>query len=255
MQKESTPGSVLGLGTPYRGPGDLQFDRAESLGPDAKDRQCARCGNRIVGPYFVILGQDHCPPCKEVRETEPSPEPRFRDLCRAFLFGTGAAALGTMLYYGILALTGYELGLIAIAVGWLVGAAVKRGGRGMGGWKLQVIAVGLTYFSIVSSYIPVMVKAAIEQSAKEAAAAPRNEAPPATPGSGQSTSAGEAMLSLAVALVILAGVALAVPFLAGASNILGLAIIAIGLYEAWKLNKRTVLQIAGPFEPAAASAP
>jgi hypothetical protein len=47
------------------------------------------------------------------------------------------------------------------------------------------------------------------------------------------------------------GVIYAIPFLAGFENIIGLVIIAIGLYEAWKLNKRAELNVAGPFKVAA----
>ncbi len=42
------------------------------------------------------------------------------------------------------------------------------------------------------------------------------------------------------------------PFLMGADSIIGLIIIAIGLYEAWKLNKRNPIVITGPFDLAAA---
>jgi hypothetical protein len=51
-------------------------------------------------------------------------------------------------------------------------------------------------------------------------------------------------------LVILLGIGViyALPFLAGFQNILGLIIIAIGLYEAWKLNQRAKLTVAGPFK-------
>jgi hypothetical protein len=40
--------------------------------------------------------------------------------------------------------------------------------------------------------------------------------------------------------------ACAAPFLAGAQNLFGLVIIGIGMYEAWKLNKRVPLVISGP---------
>ena len=51
-------------------------------------------------------------------------------------------------------------------------------------------------------------------------------------------------------LLLFALVCLAAPFLAGFENIIGLLIIAIGLYEAWKLNQRLVVNITGPFEVA-----
>jgi hypothetical protein len=42
------------------------------------------------------------------------------------------------------------------------------------------------------------------------------------------------------------GDALAAPFLAGFRNILGLFIIGLGLYEAWRLNRRPQLVLSGP---------
>ncbi len=47
-------------------------------------------------------------------------------------------------------------------------------------------------------------------------------------------------------------IAFAAPFLAGVENIMGLIIIAIGMYEAWKLNRRVELVITGPHGLAAA---
>jgi hypothetical protein len=56
-------------------------------------------------------------------------------------------------------------------------------------------------------------------------------------------SAGGIVLGIVV-LLLFAAVA---PLLAGASNIIGLLIIGIAVFEAWKLNKRVPLDITGPF--------
>ena len=42
----------------------------------------------------------------------------------------GAAILGAILYFAVTAITGYEIGLVAIAVGWLVGRAIQKGTGG-----------------------------------------------------------------------------------------------------------------------------
>ena len=57
-----------------------------------------------------------------------------------------------------------------------------------------------------------------------------------------------------VSLALFAVLILALPFLGGFANILGLVIIGIGVYEAWKINRRVPLVIAGPF-PAPAPGP
>lgn len=64
-----------------------------------------------------------------------------------------------------------------------------------------------------------------------------------------------AAMSGVVALGLFALFVLALPFLQGFQNIIGLAIIAFGLYQAWKLNRRVRLVISGPFRagPAASA--
>jgi hypothetical protein len=47
-------------------------------------------------------------------------------------------------------------------------------------------------------------------------------------------------------LLLLFVYSLATPFLAGFRNILGLFIIGLGLYEAWRLNRRPQLVLSGP---------
>ena len=39
----------------------------------------------------------------------------------------------------------------------------------------------------------------------------------------------------------------AAPFLAGFDNVIGIVIIAFGLYQAWNLNKQQKIEMTGPF--------
>ena len=55
-------------------------------------------------------------------------------------------------------------------------------------------------------------------------------------------------------VLIIAAIAMAAPFLAGFENAIGIVIIGIGLYEAWKLNRRHVMTITGPHQLASAYA-
>ena len=59
-------------------------------------------------------------------------------------------------------------------------------------------------------------------------------------------SSGASGVGLMLGLLILFGYSLAAPFLAGYRNILGLFIIGLGLYEAWRLNRRPQLVLSGP---------
>jgi hypothetical protein len=253
----------------------LQFDRAElpsSGSPEAQEVACAFCRAPLYSYYFDLNGQMACEACRYKVEEEFKTRPGLSGFLRAAAAGFGAAVVGAGIYYAVLAITGYNVGLISILVGFLVGGAVRWGVRGKGGWVYQSLAIFLTYMAIVSTYIPLMVKEMDKQGTagtETAAVAPdapvAPEAPVATAGAPAPVKAaaqtpaepaasepvptfGEMVLGV----LLVFGVAAALPFLAGFENILGLLIIAFGLWEAWKLNKRPALEIQGPLTLGAA---
>ena len=57
-------------------------------------------------------------------------------------------------------------------------------------------------------------------------------------------SAGQAMAALALFSLFV----LAIPFLGGLQNILGILIIGFGLYQAWRINQHQPQLIEGPFQ-------
>jgi hypothetical protein len=219
---------------------NIQFDRAELLTPDASPKACAGCGGVIQDAYYTVGGKLVCSSCADrIHATKP-PEPGTKGLLRAAVFGAGAAILGTIVYFAVLALSGYEIGIIAVGVGWLVGKAVHKGGYGCGGWKLQALAVGLTYCSIAGSFVPLAIKTIVEKQSQSAVAGA--ERPTLQSDNSSSADGGGLMLGL----LILFGYSLVAPFLAGFKNILGLFIIGLGLYQAWTLNRRPRLVLSGP---------
>lgn len=231
----------------------IQFDRAEFEGTAAA-AQCAVCGQGLVGYYFDANGKTVCERCKFAIEAHMTGGSGLGRAARAIGAGTVAAILGALIYYGIAAATGYEFGLIAVVVGYGVGAAVRWGANGRGGWRYQTLAVALTYLAIVATYVPPIIKG-IKEGMNEASA----KTAPASTGEAAVTPAADKPASvatepapklgagtIALALALLVGIVLAAPFLAGFQNIIGIVIIGIGLYEAWKLNKRVQLTITGP---------
>ena len=140
---------------PVSSPEGLRFD--EPAG-GAGAPTCAQCQTSIAEAYYEVNGHVVCPGCKTALERSPTGSGASR-LLRATAFGLGGAIVGAGVYYAILAVTGYEIGLVAIAVGWLVGRGVQKGSHGIGGWAYQAIAVGLTYLAIVSTYVPFILKA------------------------------------------------------------------------------------------------
>jgi hypothetical protein len=247
---------------------DLQFDQADFNNPDAKEMECGACRKKITKTYFDINGKSVCPECRHNFEAAQSKGNGTTRFLRAILFGVPAAILGAGIYYGISAATGYEFGLVAIVIGLMVGAAVRAGCRRRGGWAYQTLAILLTYMSIVSTYIPYMIQGISEADKNKTSESsqpvdqtvkPDAENTPASMEASQEAQSKQhqaaqkvtvekaSILMAIIPLVLLFAYAMVAPFLMGFENILGLIIIAIGLYEAWKLNKRMPINISGPF--------
>jgi len=208
----------------------LQFERAEYEGaPQAT--ACGTCHKPLVDAYYEVGGVVTCDACRRRVELQWNDGSGIVRFIRAAVLGTLAALAGSALYFAVLAITGYEVGYISILVGFMVGAAVKTGCRGRGGWLYQGLAMFLTYSSIVLSYVPIILKEGLK--AQES----------------------HGVLMTAVMIVIMIPIAYAAPFLAGLQNVLGILIIGFGVYQAWKLNKKADLKVSGPYRLAARPAP
>lgn len=243
----------------------LQFDRAEFTAPVAA-LTCASCAQPIVQSYYEAGGKTICSTCRELRSGAMETRSTAR-LLRALAVGLAAAIAGSIVWWGVRKLTGYEIGLISIGIGIAVGRAVRWGGRNRGGLAYQLLAVALTYLSITGNYVPDVINELRKSAeATQAASAPSVAAtttvatPTATPkvkpvavkSSAASEAPGFGTFLLAIGAIIL--LAAATPFLAGASNIIGILIIGFGLWEAWKINRRVDEVINGPFSVTPAGA-
>lgn len=242
---------------------DLQFDKADVPDGGSESMSCTYCQGSLTTNYFELNGQPACEKCRYEVEQERTSGSSAGRVIRALFAGTAAAIAGALLYYGVSALTGYEFGLIAIVVGLMVGFAVKWGARGRGGWVYQGMAMLLTYLAIVGTYIPYIfdeleneeIAAEMEQQPEELAGetsegevpAEDTEEVVATP-MGEDEFADVSFVEVVIGLMVLVLFIMALPFLAGFENIIGLVIIGIGLYEAWKINKYEPLVVEGPFQ-------
>jgi hypothetical protein len=188
----------------------LNFEHAE-VAPDNAQMACAHCAGAIESTYYSWNAAHMCPAC-HARLTEEHRKPG--SFFRAFLFGSAAAALGALLYYGIGAITGWELGLISIVVGIAVGKAVRAGAGFEAKKRYRALAIILTYMSITATYVPQVLEGSEDGS-----------------------------------VVVAAIFSLVLPFLMIASfeNIMGLIILGIGIYEAWKLSAPPAVMVQGPF--------
>ena len=237
---------------------ELQFERAEfDQAPAAA--VCGMCATPLHSSYFLINDAMACESCRYRVETPDSGSGIGRFI-RASGAGVAAAIAGAVLYYAIAAMTGYEFGLIAIVVGLGVGGAVKWGSRGRGGWRYQALAMMLTYLSIVGTYIPPIIESIRQQPDGAEAGAPAVAGESTAGGPAADTAAADAnaapptLGTFVMALAVLMAIACAAPFLAGVQNLMGIVIIGIGLYEAWKINRHVPQTISGPHAIGAAPA-
>ena len=204
-------------------PEDLQFQHAEPLPDQTANpnvRRCVVCKTLIGLTYFHAQGQVVCPMCAE-RIQSGQQKPPAISLARAALYGAGGALAGCVLWAAVEMLLHVRIGIVAIAVGILVGKAVRAGSRGLGGRPQQILAVLLTYFAITTSYMFVYLHAVATN--------------PQVP---------EHLIAL---LVVFA----AAPFFGlttGIGGWISLFIIFIGLQQAWRLTARSEILVTGPFE-------
>jgi len=221
--------------------GELQFRRAQPIDTTEapSTRACEACKQLISGEYYQVQNHVICPQCAAKIQAgkqaqRPVPWVRF------VIFGVGAAVAGSILYAIPLAM-GFQIGIVALAVGWMVGKAIRKGSYGTGGRRQQVLAVALTYFAISTSLIPAAVFIGVK---KGVAARQAPKKPPTLQPVKPRLSPGK--LAAGIALV-----ALVSPFLqlktSPAGGLISLFILFIGLQRAWVLTARHEIMVTGPY--------
>jgi len=138
------PASAL-KGTPTGGTAPFQAG--------APTKECVTCGSRVAGDYFLSAGQVWCPACRTRRSDEPE-EAGKAVFFKAALCGYAGAVAAAAVWAAVIIATGYELGLVAILVGLIVGAAVKWGAGGARGRPYQILAMVLTFLGLSYAMIP-----------------------------------------------------------------------------------------------------
>jgi hypothetical protein len=240
-----------------------QFGTAEYVGSPGSDH-CHFCQQPVTGNYYRVNGAMACRGCAEKALSE-SPKDSHADYVRGILYGVGAAIAGLILYATFAIATGIVIGYVSLAVGWMVGKAMMKGSNGHGGRRYQITAALLTYAAVSMAAIPVLIHYAGEhkratsqqqQLADEQRELEKETGRPQTPAPAKpATNLGKALLSLAF-------VGLASPFLELADpfhGLIGLFILFIGIRIAWQTTRETAPAIDGPFDlsprpPAAISA-
>ncbi len=276
---------------------ELQFDRALPADASAAGGAvvCSGCHRPVADRYYQVGAAVTCAACKDaVERMQGELAARWRGargLLRAFGLGLGAAVAGAAIYFGVIAITKWELALVALLIGWMVGWAVRRGSGGLGGRRYQVLALSLTYFSVGLAYTPLAFKAIAEGMKKPAAtatsagapargaatappaavstpAATPAPAPATTPAPAARTAAPDtgaaragkmnpaAAVGILLLLVVVGSLVLPVVYVIGTlpSGLLSAVIIGVGMHQAWKMTRAQAIPITGPYEVGAAPA-
>jgi hypothetical protein len=233
----------------------LQFQKAVTAEETtaASPECCIKCGQAIVGPYFWLNGEKTCSPCGVALQAEQK-SIRLPSLFKSFLWGTGAALAGTVLYATITIVTGFQIAFISILIGYLVGKAIRRACHGRGGRPQQIMAVLLTYCSITFSYIPIAIHHQVVKDGAHHAVQPAGQSgalneSAVSPVHPQSSQPLPSLSGMFVTLITLVAVSMAVPFFGvfHFGGLLSLLIIFWGLQQAWRITAQPELLITGPY--------
>jgi hypothetical protein len=253
---------------PPDGAGELQFEHVKPLttpsvtGAAAKGVTCVGCERPLDRDYFDVNGQVTCQTCSEAfaRHAETPRGPGA--LGRAGLFGFVAALLGAALYFAVIAITHLEVGLVAIAIGYMVGYAVRRGTHGRGGRRFQILALVLTYWSVGLAYSSLAIQelvasqdgtasaaASIAPGPGEPSAATPAPAPRPTGADTGADDAGDGRLWFGVLQLLAFTLAFPVMVVAGSlpGSLISAAIIAFGMRQAWQMTGAPRFEISGPY--------
>jgi hypothetical protein len=207
---------------------------------------CKSCGKPIAAASYRVNGVPVCANCVQ-RIKNQMPVDSHAAFVRGICFGVGGAILGLALYVGFALATGWIVGFVSLAVGYIVGKAIVFGSGGLGGRRYQVAAVLLTYMAVSLAAVPI----AISQQMKQRSAQQQANA-------SDTTTAGKTKMSPVRALGVLTVIGLASPFLDLANpahGVIGLVILFVGIRIAWRLTAGKTVTITGPINDPAPAVP
>jgi hypothetical protein len=229
---------------------------------------CSRCETALT-EYWAVDGAVLCERCKdEVLEERSSAAGSTARVAKAFGIGSAGMLAGAAVWYAVAKFSGYEIGLIAILLGYLVGKGVLLGSGKRGGLGYQLLAVALTYLGIGVGMAPLAyqeVRTAYQQEADSLKAA--DSVTPVTQLSDSAIDVELATLdsaiassktadadalpagaAVAVGLVAILVLILSLPILSivGGGSIIGLFIYGLALFEAFRLTRKVEPEVSGP---------
>jgi hypothetical protein len=238
---------------------------------------CSSCQRTIATTYFDVNGQPFCGSCRTIVQSQAQTPRGVGPLLRAAFFGLGAGIVGAAIYYAVIAITNFEIGLVAILIGYMVGYSVRKGARDRGGLRFQVLAALLTYASVAMAYAPLAVSQAFEEGAKSAQTESNSAPSGAQPADATATESGATLpisdpdsnpdgadsadpagtaaplgagglvLALATVAGLIAILPVVVVFGSLPSGLISALIIGVGMRQAWTMTGNPPIAIRGPY--------
>ena len=227
--------------------GAPQFGTAEYAGSD----RCKSCNQTVAGTYYSVNRVKVCSSCAE-RLKGQLPKDSHQAYARGLLFGGGGAVLGLVLYAAFGIVTGLLIGYVSLAVGYIVGKAIRMGSKGVGGRRYQVAAALLTYAAVSMAAIPMGIAQFAKQHEPQHLEQSQSDPgkPSDAPLADQGRSSPKSATGLAAALGSLALLGLASPFLElqdPIHGVIGLVILFVGIRIAWRMTAGSPVEVLGPF--------
>jgi len=255
---------------------ELQFDRLEptsdatssATASNVEGVVCAGCGVAMLDEYYSLGGKSICARCRASVEATRATSRTPKAFGKALAFGLGAALVGAAAYFAIVvAMSGWQIGIFAIAIGWMVGRAIQKALPGGGARRYQVLAAVLTYFAMGAANLAIGIREVATDDAANTqdsttvvaqgrqdstvVAAPQGKvaaSSDATTKAGAATPAERTRRPLLFRIGALIMFALSLPvMMISSGDILGALIVAIGVYQAWRMTGAPALAITGPF--------
>ncbi|MGD0736201.1 MAG: hypothetical protein ABR976_13690 [Terracidiphilus sp.] len=118
--------------------------------------RCALCGSPILIEFYRVNSKLACAKCGVAARSGyalASPDSYVHGLT----YGVFAAAVAMAVYALFTIVTHFYLGYVAVAVGWLIGKAMMKGSKGVGGPRYQMAAAILTYLAVSLAAVPIRV--------------------------------------------------------------------------------------------------
>lgn len=116
---------------------------------------CSSCGmrSRVAAGWVIRDARTGkvalCSLCALIAREEMARQSRDVDWVHTLLYGVLAAVTGAALWYSLVLLTDYKLGILAIGLGWMVGRSMANGAGCKRNFSLEMASALVAFAAIV----------------------------------------------------------------------------------------------------------